>query len=127
MFAPELPGHAERLEAVLGDAQPTVVLTTASASEAVQAFMRKRPLADRPRVVAIDHVPDVVGEAFVPVQVDTDDIAYLQYTSGSTRTPTGVEITHRAAGTNLLQMILSLGLNPDTRGSAGCLSTMTWA
>ena len=30
LFAPELPGHAERLEAVLGDAQPAVVLTTAA-------------------------------------------------------------------------------------------------
>ena len=39
-----------------------------------------------------------------------DEIAYLQYTSGSTRTPTGVEISHRAAGTNLLQMVLSIGL-----------------
>ena len=28
LFAPELPGHAERLEAVLDDAKPTVVLTT---------------------------------------------------------------------------------------------------
>jgi acyl-CoA synthetase (AMP-forming)/AMP-acid ligase II len=116
LFAPELPGHAERLDAVLGDAQPTVVLTTAAASEAVQAFVRKLPHSDRPRVVAIDHVPDAVGGAFIPAQIDTDDIAYLQYTSGSTRTPTGVEITHRAAGTNLLQMILSLGLSWDACG-----------
>ncbi|WP_218089852.1 fatty acyl-AMP ligase [Mycobacterium heckeshornense] len=116
LFAPELPGHAERLDAVLGDAQPTVVLTTASASEAVHAFLRKLAPADRPRVIAIDHLPDAVGEASVPAPFDTDDVAYLQYTSGSTRTPTGVEITHRAAGTNLLQMILSLGLDPETRG-----------
>ena len=40
LFAPELPGHAERLEAVLGDAQPAVVLTTASVSEAVRKFVR---------------------------------------------------------------------------------------
>ena len=34
----------------------------------------------------------------------------LQYTSGSTRSPVGVEITHRAVGTNLMQMILSIDL-----------------
>jgi len=28
LFAPEFPGHAERLDAVLGDARPSVVLTT---------------------------------------------------------------------------------------------------
>jgi fatty-acyl-CoA synthase len=39
-----------------------------------------------------------------------DDISHLQYTSGSTRPPVGVEITHRAVGTNLVQMILSIDL-----------------
>ena len=47
---------------------------------------------------------------FVPVDLDVDDISHLQYTSGSTRQPVGVEITHRAVGTNLLQMILSIDL-----------------
>jgi fatty-acyl-CoA synthase len=41
----------------------------------------------------------------------------LQYTSGSTRPPVGVEITHRAVGTNLVQMILSIDLlNRNTHG-----------
>ena len=35
LFSPELPGHAERLETVLRDAQPTVVLTTAAALDVV--------------------------------------------------------------------------------------------
>ena len=46
-----------------------------------------------------------------------DDISHLQYTSGSTRPPVGVEITHRAVGTNLIQMILSIDLlNRNTHG-----------
>ena len=49
-------------------------------------------------------------DAFVPVDLDVDDISHLQYTSGSTRPPVGVEITHRAVGTNLVQMILSIDL-----------------
>ena len=116
LFAPELPGHVERLDAVLADAQPTAVLTTAAASADVHAFLRKLPRTRRPRVIAIDEVPDSVGATFVDVQPDTDDVAYLRYTSGSTRTPTGVEITHRAAGTNLVQMIVSLDLGWDSHG-----------
>ncbi|MCB1292941.1 MAG: AMP-binding protein, partial [Mycobacterium sp.] len=96
LFAPELPGHAERLEAVLSDALPTVVLTTTSAAEDVQGFLRKLPRNRRPRVLAIDAVPDAVGATFVPAELKSDGIAYLQYTSGSTRVPAGVEITHRA-------------------------------
>ena len=115
LFAPELPGHAERLNAVLGDAQPTVVLTTAGAGAAVQQFVRSLPRSRRPRVIAIDEIPDSVGATFAPVHLDTDDIAYLQYTSGSTRTPVGVEITHRAIGTNVLQMVISTGMDWDIR------------
>src|SRR5579875_3512242 len=96
LFAPELPGHAERLNAVLGDAQPAAVLTTAATAAAVQEFVRSLTRSRRPRVIAIDEIPDSVGATFAPVHLDTDDIAYLQYTSGSTRTPVGVEITHRA-------------------------------
>lgn len=115
LFAPELPGHVERLYAVLGDAEPTVVLTTVAAAAAVQKFVRSLPRDRRPRVIAIDEIPDSVGATFAPTHLDTDDIAYLQYTSGSTRTPVGVEITHRAIGTNILQMVISTGMDWDIR------------
>lgn len=117
LFAPELQGHAERLETALLDSRPTTVLTTAAANGAVQEFLSKMPDAGRPQVVIIDEVPDSVGDGFTPVPVDADDISHLQYTSGSTRAPVGVEITHRAVGTNLLQMILSIDLlNRNTHG-----------
>src|SRR5271157_5782367 len=110
LFAPELPGHAERLDTALRDAQPTVVLTTSAATEAVQAFLLKLPHLLRPQVIVIDEVPDSAGDGFVSTHLNIDDISHLQYTSGSTRPPVGVEITHRAVGTNLLQMILSIDL-----------------
>jgi len=117
LFAPELQGHAERLETALLDSRPTTVLTTVSANTAVQEFLAKMPESVRPEVVVIDEVPDSVGERFTPIPVDPDDISHLQYTSGSTRPPVGVEITHRAVGTNLLQMILSIDLlNRNTHG-----------
>lgn len=115
LFAPELPGHAERLDAVLNDAQPSVVLTTTAAAESVGDFLRKLPRSRRPRMIAVDAVPDSVGTTFEPASLDTDDVAYLQYTSGSTRTPAGVEITHRSACSNVLQMIISVGLDWNIR------------
>ncbi|MEX3771766.1 AMP-binding protein, partial [Mycolicibacterium fortuitum] len=115
LFAPSLAGHAERLAAVLADAKPTVVLTTTAASESVRTFLRTLPAAERPRLIAVDAVPDSVGATFVAPTVDTDDIAYLQYTSGSTRTPAGVEITHRNVCTNVLQMILAGDLSMGIR------------
>ncbi|MFN8033872.1 MAG: fatty acyl-AMP ligase [Mycobacterium sp.] len=110
LFAPELPGHAERLDVALADATPHAVLTTAVASHSVQSFLDRLPAGRRPRVIVIDEIPDAAGANFEPTVIDVDDISHLQYTSGSTRPPVGIEITHRAVGTNLIQMILSIDL-----------------
>ncbi len=68
-------------------------------------------------MIVIDQIPDAAGESFVPPELGLDDISHLQYTSGSTRPPVGVEVTHRAVGTNLVQMILSIDLlDRNTRG-----------
>jgi fatty-acyl-CoA synthase len=111
LFAPGLPGHVERLETALNDAKPTVVLTTNAVRDAVEAFLATIPPARRPQhVIVIDEIPDSAAEAFTPVAIDVADVSHLQYTSGATRPPVGVEVTHRAVGTNLLQMILSIDL-----------------
>jgi fatty-acyl-CoA synthase len=110
LFAPELPGHAERLERALRDSEPMVVLTTTAAKDAVENFLINLPNLRRPQVIVIDQVPDDAGELFVATELGMDDVSHLQYTSGSTRPPVGVEITHRAVGTNLVQMILSIDL-----------------
>jgi fatty-acyl-CoA synthase len=118
LFAPELQGHAERLAIALHDSRPTVVLTTSAASAAVEAALTEIGLAPRPHVITVDDVPDSAADALVPVHIDAEDVSHLQYTSGSTRDPAGVEITHRAVGTNLTQMILSIDLLD--RNTHGC-------
>lgn len=110
LFAPELPGHAERLDIALRDAAPSTVMTTTAARDTVAAFLDRLPAARRPGVMVIDEIPDSAADAFIPVDLDIDGISHLQYTSGATRPPVGVEVTHRAVGTNLLQMILSIDL-----------------
>lgn len=117
LFAPELPGHAERLDTALADSEPTTVLTTAAAADSVRGFLTRLPAESRPQVLVIDEIPDTAADDFAAIDIDVDDVSHLQYTSGSTRPPVGVEITHRAVGTNLIQMILSIDLlNRNTHG-----------
>ncbi|BCK52357.1 long-chain-fatty-acid--AMP ligase FadD32 [Nocardia wallacei] len=116
LFDPDEPGHTDRLHAVLGDCKPSAILTASSSAAGVRQFFRPLPAAQRPRVIAVDAVPDSLGEAWTYPDITVDNIAYLQYTSGSTRTPAGVEITHRAVGTNLLQMINAINLDWNSRG-----------
>lgn len=116
LFAPELPGHAERLDVALADATPALLLTTAAASVAVEEFLHRLP-GPTPSVLVVDQIPDSAGAEFNSVEIDTDDVSHLQYTSGATRPPVGIEITHRAFVTNLVQMILSIDLlNRNTHG-----------
>lgn len=116
LFAPELPGHAERLAVALGDAEPALLLTTRSAVGAVEGFLGKMA-GPRRLVIVIDDIEDSVADDYEPVAVDMDDVAHLQYSSGATRAPVGIEITHRAFVTNLTQMILSIDLlNRNTHG-----------
>lgn len=115
LFVPALSGHAERLRAILSDADPRVILTTDSAAESLREMLRTLAPVERPRVISVDAVPVSLGEDLTRPEQGADDIAYLQYTSGSTRTPVGVEITHRAACTNVAQMILAGRLDMGVR------------
>jgi fatty acid CoA ligase FadD32 len=116
LFDPAEPGHVGRLHAVLDDCGPSAILTTTDSAEGVRKFFRTRPAKERPRVIAVDAVPDEVGATWEQVEIDRETIAYLQYTSGSTRIPTGVQITHLNLATNVVQVIEALEGEEGDRG-----------
>ncbi len=68
---------------------------------------------------------DLVQQAAVEVdlpQASTDDIAYLQYSSGSTRFPHGVAVTHAALLNNLAAHSHGMNLQESDR----CVSWLPW-
>src|SRR5271156_4940479 len=116
LFDPAEPGHVGRLHAVLDDCTPSTILTTTDSAEGVRKFIRARSAKERPRVIAVDAVPTEVAATWVEPDADESTIAYLQYTSGSTRVPTGVQITHLNLPTNVLQVLNSLEGSEGDRG-----------
>ncbi|MGH3598652.1 MAG: AMP-binding protein, partial [Mycobacterium sp.] len=116
LFDPAEPGHVGRLHAVLDDCAPSAILTTSDSAEGVRKFFRSRPAKERPRVNAVDAVPHEVAGTWEPGPDGVDSIAYLQYTSGSTRTPTGVEITSLNLATNVVQVLQALEGREGDRG-----------
>jgi fatty acid CoA ligase FadD32 len=116
LFDPSEPGHVGRLHAVLDDCAPSAVLTTSDSAEGVRKFFRSRPAKERPRVIAVDAVPNDVASTWEIIPAQHDTVAYLQYTSGSTRTPTGVMISHLNLPTNVVQVIHALEGQEGDRG-----------
>lgn len=116
LFDPSEPGHVGRLHAVLDDCTPSTILTTTESAEGVRKFIRARSAKERPRVIAVDAVPTEVASTWVEPDADETTTAYLQYTSGSTRTPTGVQITHLNLPTNVVQVLNALEGQEGDRG-----------
>ncbi|WIX99073.1 fatty acyl-AMP ligase [Amycolatopsis mongoliensis] len=116
LFAPGLPGHAARLAAALADCAPRAVLTTTGDIDAVHAFLADS--AARPAVVAVDALAPAGPREWPPP--DPDATAYLQYTSGSTRSPAGVVLTHRNVLANARQACTAYGAESRTT------STVSW-
>ncbi|WP_055712043.1 fatty acyl-AMP ligase [Streptomyces torulosus] len=117
LYPPGLPGHGDRLAAVLADADPAVVVTTGRLRDEVGEFCGDRG----PRIVAADEVPDAAAERWRPEPPDATAVAYLQYTSGSTRTPAGVEITHANVVANARQALTAYGADAQPVTCVGWL------
>lgn len=109
LYDPNEPGHEAHLRAVLGDANARIVATNSTGAPAVRAFFADLPARERPRILAVDSLPDTLAASWQPIApVEGEDtagaICFLQYTSGSTRNPAGVMITNEALVTDVLQI-----------------------
>ncbi|MEA2149354.1 MAG: fatty acid CoA ligase FadD32 [Solirubrobacteraceae bacterium] len=115
LFAPEVSSHADRLIGALADCEPTVWLTAEGALGSVEKLLDD-PRVPRPAggVIAVDSVDVEAGRDFEPPAIDLSATAYLQYTSGSTRSPAGAVITHEAVATNVLQAAAAFDLSEDS-------------
>jgi fatty acid CoA ligase FadD21 len=97
----------DRVGAVFADTAPSVVLTTSSTAEDVGDYVDQSRMDTAPKIVAIDTLSlDAQGGPSLP-PADVPNIAYLQYSSGSTRLPTGVMMSHRNVTVNFEQLMAS--------------------
>lgn len=108
-----------RLRAIVQDAQATVVLTNARILSTFEEAGLEFPEFSTIRWIDTEQVDLQLAESWQEPAINSDNIAYLQYTSGSTSTPKGVMITHRNVMHHSAYLQRACGYDSDS-------VTVTW-
>ncbi|TVS86231.1 AMP-binding protein [Mycobacterium helveticum] len=102
--------HDERTTSVLADTSPSVLLTTSAVVDNVRPFGQAPEGESAPSIIEVDQL-DLDSRQSGPrpgtrgAGSDPSDTAYLQYTSGSTRTPAGVTVSNKNVFANFEQIM----------------------
>lgn len=106
-----------RLRHVLADARPTTIATTRDVRELMRRFESALPELSSVEWVMTDEVAttDAAPDSSGPSPA-ADDIAMLQYTSGSTFAPRGVMLTHANLLANSAYIKQAFGHTSESQG-----------
>ncbi|HGJ8981617.1 TPA: alpha/beta fold hydrolase [Pseudomonas aeruginosa] len=105
--------HQERLLSIIADAEPRLVLTTADLREPLLQMNAQLSAANAPQLLCVDQLDPAVAEAWDEPQVRPEHIAFLQYTSGSTALPKGVQVSHGNLVANEVLIRRGFGIGAD--------------
>lgn len=94
-YPPRFNRTLERIEAIVADAQASTALTTTGLLAKTNHWFVQAPDLATLHWLATDNLTGSPEEAWQEPTIDSNTLAFLQYTSGSTGTPKGVMLTHR--------------------------------
>ena len=110
--------YVEQLRVMLRSSDPVLFLAPPELVSYAEAAGQELGVATR----AWDSLAEVEASTGDLPAPDADEVAYLQYSSGSTRFPHGVAVTHRQLLSNLHAHGIGLEVEPSDR----CISWLPW-
>ncbi|GAA3127131.1 fatty acyl-AMP ligase [Streptomyces rectiviolaceus] len=106
--------HFARVSGILRDAEARAVLTDGGNAPEISAWLAAEGMSDVD-CLATDSVGYGDAGAWSEPSLTPDNLAFLQYTSGSTSEPKGVMVSHHNLLANETAIQRSVGSNSDTR------------
>ncbi|HSN87934.1 MAG TPA: fatty acyl-AMP ligase, partial [Thermoanaerobaculia bacterium] len=92
---PPRPGREQpRLRSIVEDSRPRFALTTAGIAAKAPVFSEAEPVFAGMRWIVTEEVPSGLAGEWREPEISGETLAFLQYTSGSTADPKGVEVSH---------------------------------
>jgi fatty-acyl-CoA synthase len=110
--------YIDQLSVQLASSDPAMLLYPAEIAEMADAAAMRQGCRG---IAYEDFRASEAADCVLPEQ-RPDDICYLQYSSGSTRFPHGVAVTHEALLNNLAGHSIGMKVGPDDR----CVSWLPW-
>jgi 1-acyl-sn-glycerol-3-phosphate acyltransferase len=108
--ATRLEEHVRRHVGILDNAQARVLIVPPEAKPLARALQAQ--VGSLRRVATFEELA-VAGTSLQPPAIAADDIALLQYTSGSTGSPKGVTLSHANLLANIRAMASALEVTPE--------------
>ncbi|RFZ32103.1 Long-chain-fatty-acid--AMP ligase FadD28 [Mycobacterium marinum] len=116
LSVPQGGASDDRATSVLRDASPVAILTTSPVIDDVTQHVSAQSAGPAPSIIELDRLDLDASAGSGAGDENYPATAYLQYTSGSTREPAGVELSHQNLRTNFEQLMS--GYFADTDGLA---------
>ena len=103
-----------RLRTIVNDAQPTLALTTSSILSRVEGLFTQVPELQAMHWLATDKVVSSATQDWRNPGANSDTLALIQYTSGSTAIPRGVMVSHGNLLENSAHISQAFEITSDT-------------